>query len=228
MPVSIAKERGGLVELPHKPGGDFFFIPFLFNPKEYEISDTQTYSKKTIPLWPDPNIQYVGGAGQTFKFTMMLESLRMREIFGERHRRDVANQVGGSYQITSVNHGGAVAETNTITTRTFNNLQSGGQAHSINTEIDFAADLESYIERIDRLSLPHRGGVAGSQYDSAPNAVMAVFGVFWKIGQIEKTKQKLTDFYHDGRLKSVQYEVEMTLIQGGRIGLDGRFRPPST
>lgn len=201
-------QRGGLVELPTRPGGDIFFIPFLFNPKEFTESETQVYSKTVVPMWADPMVQYVGGAGTTFKFDIFLEEMRMREIFDRKRKsKRLQEQLGGKLD------GGK----QTITTRHFFFTQKNNPA-----QIDFKQDLEQYIKRIESLRYPKRSDRPGLVYVNSPPRVMVILGKFKRIGFIEKTTIKYTDLFPDGRIRSAVMNVDM-ILAFGRSAQESRF-----
>jgi len=187
-----AKMRGGLVELPTRPGqlGSFFFIPFLFNPHEFSEKDSQGWEKKKIPLWADPALNYSGGDGVDFKFQMTLELERLKEF------RSAGFQ------------------------QTDENLAAQGLSFTAQSFL-FPDNLQDYIDRIELLKFPKRGGEAGNFFQNSPPRVMVIMGKFFRVGVINSTDIKYTEFMTDGSIRSASIEVNM-LLSYGRTG-NNRF-----
>lgn len=187
-----AKERGGLVELPHVriDSSTWRFIPFLFNPHEFSEDDTQNYSRETVPMFADQIVQYVGGGGANFKFDMILEQDRLFEFLNYKNINqllDIDKQ--GSRQF-------------------FDNQTDEFKAKYIETNT-----VEKYIARIEELKSPKMGD-AGDYFGSSPSRVMVVFGSFYRIGYITKTDIKITEFYSKGQIRSATVGVSMILPAG--------------
>lgn len=193
-----AKERGGLVRLPDmKDIGGWKFIPFLFNPSTYTEDDTQNYKRTTVPMWPDQLTQYIGGAGATLKFEIVLEKERIVEFFRYRDINALLNTSAGS--------GNESARE-----RKF----FSGSTDSLSAVVQFPMTVDEYIAEIETLKAPKQGHDAGDFFAGSPPRVMVIFGKFYKIGFIQKTTIMYEEFFSSGETRSAQIQVSMILAYG--------------
>lgn len=209
---SVSKLRGGLIEMPKKVGGEFIFIPFIFNPTTFEEEESDSYTVTTVPGWADPHVMYVGGQASKLKFEMILEQQRMVEMFRKANSNvQLAGLIGNNEGKDKIIH------------RSFPNISSNPKKGAKST-IDFAERVDMYIERIKMIKRPARTGKAGQLFENAPARVMVVLGPhFSKIGHIDKIGTKYEEFYRDGTLKSATMSISM-ILTFGHSNQPGRFR----